>query len=165
MTLTVGSSAPSASLQMTPSWVVQLTHWREGKLSRGTWKGLIGWPMPASWSATRPSGRSYIWAGAISSTDRVWVENGLRAALRRRIWEFWLMKDSTRAGDVHLQTRRPTISWVASRDVWPAGWGRWFCSSTLLSSDPTWTTLSSSVGPNTRRTWNKSRGSQRWSEG
>jgi len=28
-------------------------------------------------------------------TDRGWVENGLRAALRRRFWECWFMEDST----------------------------------------------------------------------
>ena len=31
----------------------------------------------------------------ISCTDTGWVENGLRAALRRGIWECRLMKDST----------------------------------------------------------------------
>jgi len=48
----------------------------------------------------------------------------------------------------------------------PAGWGRWFCSSTLLSCDPTWSTASCSRAPNTRRTWccwSESReGPQRW---
>jgi len=36
----VGLGAPSASLLMPPSCVVQLTHWREGMPSRGT---LTGW--------------------------------------------------------------------------------------------------------------------------
>lgn len=45
-------------------------------------------------------------------TDRGWVENGLRAALRRRFWECWFMEDST-----------CTIPWVAStQDL--AGQGR-----------------------------------------
>jgi len=43
------------------------------------------------------------------------------------------------------------------------------CASTLLSWDPTWNVVSSSVAPNTRRTWScwsSSRGgSWRWSEG
>jgi len=34
------SSAPSASLQMTPSGVVQFTHQKEGLPSKGTWKSL-----------------------------------------------------------------------------------------------------------------------------
>ena len=29
-----------------------------------------------------------------------------------------------------LQPRKPNTSWVASREVWPAGQGRWFCPST-----------------------------------
>ena len=33
-------SAPSANLQMTLSWVVQLTHLRDGMSSRGTWTSL-----------------------------------------------------------------------------------------------------------------------------
>ena len=40
-------------------------------------------------------------------------------------------------GSVHSQPRKPTISWVASREAWPAGWGRWFCHSALLWWDPT----------------------------
>jgi len=88
--------------------------------------------MPTSWSSTRPSARSCTCVKAIASTNRGWAQNGLRVAPRRRIWGCWLMKDSTWVGDVHLQLRRPTISWVASRETWPAGWGRWFCPSTLL---------------------------------
>ena len=38
-TWTVGLRAPSASLPMTPSGVVQPTCWREGVPSRGTWTG------------------------------------------------------------------------------------------------------------------------------
>jgi len=34
---TVGLGVPSANLQMTPSCVVRLTHWREEMPSRGTW--------------------------------------------------------------------------------------------------------------------------------
>ncbi|GAB0186501.1 mitochondrial enolase superfamily member 1 [Grus japonensis] len=41
-TWTVGSSAPSASLQMTPSCVVWSTRWREGMPSRGTLTVLRG---------------------------------------------------------------------------------------------------------------------------
>ena len=37
VTQTVRSSAPSASLQMTPSWVVQLTHQKDGMPPTGTW--------------------------------------------------------------------------------------------------------------------------------
>jgi len=33
---------------------------------------------------------------------------------------------------VRLQSRKPTVSWAASKAVWPAGPGRGFCLSTLL---------------------------------
>ncbi|PKU49552.1 rna-directed dna polymerase from mobile element jockey- hypothetical protein [Limosa lapponica baueri] len=39
VTLTVGLSAPSASLLTTPSCVVRSTRWREGMPLRGTWTG------------------------------------------------------------------------------------------------------------------------------
>jgi len=52
------------------------------------------------------------------------AENGLRAALRRRTWGCWLMRSSTQPVSVSLQTRRPAISWAASKAVWPAGQGR-----------------------------------------
>lgn len=58
--------------------------------------------MPTSWSSTRPSARSYALTGAISSRDTVWEENGLRAAMKRRIWEFVLRKDLTWADNVLL---------------------------------------------------------------
>ena len=98
-----------------------------------------------------------------------WVENGIRPTLRRKIWGCQLMKDSTWASNVHLQPRSPTISWVASRELWPAGRGNWFYPSTLLSWDPIWCTASGSEAPNIRRTWSCWSGSrkrpQRWSEG
>jgi len=45
--------------------------------------------------AAKSSARSSTWIRAIPSTNTGWVENGLRAALRRRIGECWLMKYST----------------------------------------------------------------------
>ena len=85
-------------------------------------------------------------------------------------WECWLMKGSTWAGSVCLQTRKPAVPWIALREVWPAGQGRWFCPSTLLSWDPTWSTTSSCIGPPTQEEhWAvgvgpSRRGPQRWSE-
>jgi len=37
---------------------------------------------------------------------------------------YWWMRSSTRASNVRLQPRKPTVSWAASREVWPAGRGR-----------------------------------------
>ena len=45
---------------------------------------------------------------------------GLRAALRRRTWEYWCMKSSTRAITEHLQPRKPTVSGTASEATWLA---------------------------------------------
>lgn len=67
--------APSAGLLMAPSYVEQSTHWREGMLSKGTWRGGS---VQASW-CSRPSARSCPWVRAIPSTNTDWVENGLRA--------------------------------------------------------------------------------------
>jgi len=46
---------------------------------------------------------------------------------------YWWMRSSTRAGNVCLQPRKPTVSWAASRAAWPAGRGRGFCPFTPLS--------------------------------
>jgi len=131
VTWTVGLSAPSAGLTMTPSCVVQSTHWTEGMPSRGTWIVLRGGPVRTSWNSTRPSARSCTWVRAIPSTNTGWVKNRLRAAVRRT-WGCWLMRNSTWPGSVHLQPRRPTASWAAWKETWPAGQGRWFCPSALL---------------------------------
>ncbi|GAB0185344.1 hypothetical protein GRJ2_000999700 [Grus japonensis] len=44
MIWTRGSSAPSLSLQVTPSWVGVLICWRVGRLYRGIWTGWINGP-------------------------------------------------------------------------------------------------------------------------
>ena len=38
-------------------------------------------------SLTRPSAKSCTWVRAIPSINTVWAENGLKAAVRRKIWE------------------------------------------------------------------------------
>ena len=62
------------------------TRWREGMPSRGTWTGWRGGTVRTAWSSTRPRSRSCTWVRAIPSTTPGWVENGWRAALRRRTW-------------------------------------------------------------------------------
>ena len=125
--------------------------------------------MQTSWSLTRPSARSCTRVGAIPSTNTDWAENGLRAALRRRTWVCSLMRSSTWSDNVHLQPRKPTTSWAASKVAWPAGQGRGSCSFTLLWWDLIWSTASSSGALSTGKTWtcwSRSRGgSQKWSEG
>ena len=168
-TWTLGLSAPSASLQMTPSRMVQSTHWREGMPSSGTWTGLRGGPIQNSWNSTRPSARSCTWVGAIPNSNTGCVEKGLRVALRRRTWGCWWMRNLIWPSSVGSQPSRPTVSWAASKGEWPAGQGRWFCPSTLPWCDPTWSTTSScrALSRGRARTcWSGSReGPQRWSEG
>ena len=129
---TVGVSASSASSPATPGCVVRSACWKEGIPSRGTWTDLRGVPVQTSWSSRRPSARFCTWVRAIPSTNRGWMENGLRAALPRRTWGYWWMKSSTWLSNVCSQPRRPTISWAASKAVWPAGRGRGFCLSALV---------------------------------
>ena len=73
---TVGLSAPSASLPMTPSCMVRLTCWKAGMPSRGI--DLRGGPVQTSWSSTRPSARSCTQVGGIQEQiylGREWIES------------------------------------------------------------------------------------------
>ena len=129
LTWMVGLSAPSASFQMTPRWVVQLTRWRKGMLSSETWTGLRGgvpsnpsqsvmilWFCDNLMKFNKTKYKAlHLCQGNLKHKYRLgreWVE--------RRIWGCWLMKDSTWAISVHLQPRKPTVSWAASRVEGPA---------------------------------------------
>ena len=80
-----------------------------------------------SWGSTRPSARSRTSVGVTSDINTGWGMKGWRAALPRRTWGYWWVKSWTGADHVCSQPRKPTIFWAASKAVWPAGWGRWFC--------------------------------------
>lgn len=54
------------------SWVVQLIHWRKSMPSRRTLADLGKGPLQNSWSSTKPSTRSCMWAGAIPSISADW---------------------------------------------------------------------------------------------
>ena len=86
-------SAHSSSLLMTPSCVVHLTFQRKGMSSRGNLTGLRNGPLQTSWSSARPSARSFTWVGAIPNISTDWGTSGLRAALWRRTWGYWWMKN------------------------------------------------------------------------
>ena len=105
------------------------------------------------WSSTSSRARSCTWVRAIPGTNTGWGMSGLRAALQRRTWGCWWMKNWIWASNVCLQPRKPIASWAASKEAWPAGRGRWFSPSTLLLWDPTWNTESSSGTPSVRKTW------------
>ena len=53
-----GLSAPSISLQMTPSWYEVLICFGVGRPFRGIWTGWIAELRPMGWSPTRPSAGS-----------------------------------------------------------------------------------------------------------
>jgi len=95
--------------------------------SRGTWTSSRIGPVWTSRDATRPSARSCTRVRATPAISTGWEMSSLRAALLRRTWGCQCMKSMTWADNVHLQPRRPTISWTASREAWPAGQVRWFC--------------------------------------
>ena len=48
----------------------------------------------------------------------------LSTALSKRTCEYWWMATWTGADSVPSQPRKPTVSWTASKEVWPAGRGR-----------------------------------------
>ena len=134
-----------------------------------TWTSWRGGPVWNSRSSTRSSTRSCTWVRATPAINTVWGIKEWKAALPRRTWGHRWMKSWIWATDVYLQPRRPTISWAASREARPAGWGREFCPSALLWWDLTWSPVSSSEALSTRRTrtcWSRSRGGpQKSSEG
>jgi len=147
------SSSPSASLQMTPSWVVRFTYQKDEMPSRGTWTSSTSGPVWTSWGSTKPSARSCIWIGATPATNTGWGIQELRATLLRRTWGYWWLKSLTWATNVRSQIRRPTVSKAACPAECPAGRRRWFCPSTVLWWDPPVSPASSSEAPSTRRTW------------
>ena len=67
-------SAPLASLQMIPSWVVRSTHWKDMIPSRGTWTSSRSGPLWTTWGSTRPSARSCTWVGATPAVN--WEQSG-----------------------------------------------------------------------------------------
>lgn len=42
-----------------------------------------------------------------------WVINGLKAALQWRTWKCWVFHPSIQASSIHLQPRKPIVSWAA----------------------------------------------------
>lgn len=124
-----GLSATSASLPPTLSWVVQLTSWREGMSSSGTWTALRDGTVKTSWGSTRPSapglGQSQAQAQAGQRMD----------------WEQPLGEELGGVGGHEPQHkvcphfRKPNLSWAESRER-PAGQGRRSCPATLVGSGP-----------------------------
>ena len=86
VTLTVASSALSASLLMTPSCVVQSTHQRNGMPFRETWTGSSSGPRKTSWGSTNTSARSCIWIMETPTVSTSWGMKGLSTDLPKETW-------------------------------------------------------------------------------
>lgn len=112
-----------------------VTHWRESSPARETLTGLRDGPVHSCGSSTRPSARFCVRIRKMPGTNTVWPEIGLQTAPQRN-WDCWWMRNLTRPGNVlfilESQTR-PEL-----HPAWPAGQGRWFSPSTLLSWVFTW---------------------------
>lgn len=140
-------------MRMTINWVVHLIHLRKGMPSRGTDKtedsacANLTKFQKAKWKVLRLHTSA---TSAIESPG--WRMNGLRAGRWRRMCGYCWMKSRTWAINVQLQGSKPVLSWGV-KEVWPAGWWRWFSSSTLLSWDPSLSTASSLEVPSARKTW------------
>lgn len=98
-------------------------------------KDLRSEPMKNSRSSSRPSAWSCAWVRAILVSIQTGGMDGLRAALKRRAWQYWWRKNWTWSGNVCLQPRKANTSWAVPKAAWSAGWRRLFFPSTLCFSE------------------------------
>lgn len=84
-------SAPSVSLQTTPSWEEVSICLGVGRTYRGIWTGWIDGIKPTGWSSTRLSSKSYILATITASNAAGLEKSGWKAAWWKRVCECWLM--------------------------------------------------------------------------
>ena len=106
---------------------------------------------------------------ATSITNTSWGMKGLSTALTKNTWGCWWMESWTWASNVPSQSRKSIASWAASKEVWPAGWGRWSCPSALCWWGLRWSSVSRCGVLGIRETWtcwSTSRGGpQKWCKG
>lgn len=88
-------------------------------------------------------GRPCVWIGNIGSSS--WFPQ-FSFFLASLFLFFCLVKIMMWAGNVCLQFRKPAVSWDASKEIWPAGWGK-DCSPVLCSYETPPGVLHSAVGP------------------
>ncbi|PKU47898.1 rna-directed dna polymerase from mobile element jockey-like [Limosa lapponica baueri] len=72
----------------------------------------------------KPNAGSYTWVGGTSGINTDWGMKGFTAALLRRTWGYRWMKSWKQANNMCSQPRRPTVTWVASKEAWRADRGR-----------------------------------------
>ena len=87
-------------------------------------------PTERCWTQQLPV-KFCAWVTAIPNICTDWKKNSLRTARGRRTWMFSWTESWTWASGTHLQPRKPTMSWVVSRERGPAGRGRCLLPSTL----------------------------------
>lgn len=133
-------------------------------IPRGTLTGLRVGSMQTSWNSTGQVQVLYLGLGN-PSTNTGGAE--IERSPEEKHWGVLADKKLNMSCNVHLQSRRPTMSWAACKALWAAGRERGFSPSTLLSWDHTWTAASSSGAPKIRTTWTCWKeyraGTQRWS--
>lgn len=116
MTQTKGLSALSASLQVTPSWVVLFTHLKDGMPARRINK-------------TKCKVLHLHWGNSHVNTS--WGMKGSRAVC----WQGFGSAGGQEAGHdppMCTQPRRSVVSWAASKAAWAARWKRGFSPSALV---------------------------------
>lgn len=82
-----------------------------------------------------------------------WAKRRLKAALSRRTWGYWWMKNWIWACDVHSQPRKTTTCWVAPKAAWPTGWEDVIPPLCSSHETLTWSPASSSKVPNVWNVW------------
>lgn len=157
VTWAVGSSAPSASLLITPRCMLQLMCWREAIPSMGTLTGLRGGSMGPSWSSTRPS-EIYTCSREIPHISKNWEINGLRATLARSIEDTGGWRVGHEAGMYVCSPERQLCPGCIKKR-WHSDQGRWFFLCILLRKTPT-EILHPTLDPPTWKTWTPWSGSR-----
>jgi len=104
-------------------WGTLYPHQRDSMPPRGTKTGFSSGPRWTPQGSTNLSARSCTWIDATITTNTSWGMKELSAVLPKKTWRYWWMGSWTWASNVPLQPRKPTVSWAASKEVWPAGWG------------------------------------------
>lgn len=120
--------------------------------------------MRTPWCSTSPSAKCCTQVRAIANMNTEWEnpEKGLGVLFSERL-------DMSPQLHFQMQSRKSTVSWAASEEVWPAGWERGLSHSILPLWDPIWSAASISGILSTRKiliSYSGSReGLQIWSEG
>ena len=157
-------SAPSVSLQMTPSWAEVSICLRVGGLCRGIWTGWIDGLRSIVWGSTTPNARSCTSVTTTRCHTTGLGKSSWKSDQRKRTLGSWLTAGWTWAISVPRWPRRPRASWLLSGIVWPAAAGRGSCPCTQHWWEHTWSTVFS-FGPltsrRTLRCWSVSREGQR----